>query len=229
MTTPPKDLVILLHGILRSKFDMWPLSLYLQKHGYATLNIVYPARKHGLETLAAHVQDKIAACPAYKTAPAVHFVTHSMGGLVTRYLIAREKPKNLGRVVMLSPPNTGSEMADALMQNKVLRPFYKNIFGPASQQLLTTYAHPPETARVDYPLGVIAGTRSINPLAEPLLKSLRGKPHDGPHDGIVPVARTHLEDAADHVSLPVSHGLMMFNPGVMRHTLAFLQSGRFAA
>lgn len=224
MTSSSKDLVILLHGILRSQFDMWPLSLYLQKHGYQTLNILYPARKNPLETLADYVQDKIAACPAYAAAPNIHFVTHSMGGLVTRYLIARHRPQNLGHVVMLSPPNTGSDMADALMDNRALSPLYKSIFGPAGQQLLTDYAHPHASQQIIYPLGIIAGSRSINPLAGLLLKGR----NQGPHDGIVPVTRTHIQGQAAHITLPVSHGLMMFNPEVMREILAFLSNGQFS-
>jgi pimeloyl-ACP methyl ester carboxylesterase len=218
-----KGLVILLHGILRSTFDMWPLSVYLQKYGYRTLNILYPARKYDLKTLAAYVQEKITACPDAADAPHINFVTHSMGGLVTRYLIANNRPEKLGRVVMLSPPNTGSEMADALMQNNALRPFYKTIFGPAGQQLLTSFVHSKESQYINYPLGIIAGSRSINPLAGALLKGRT----DSIHDGIVPVARTALNGMQGHITLPVSHGLMMFNPEVMRQTLTFLNAGKF--
>lgn len=212
-----KDLIILLHGILRSKTDMLPLAFYLRRHGYEALNILYPSRKKSLEELTEFIHEKIAAHPAYHDAPALHFVTHSMGGLIARYYIAKYRPARLGRVVMLSPPNTGSELADFLAGHKILAPLYKRFFGPAGAQLKTDYAH--QDADIDYPLGVIAGTRSINPLAIGVLP--------GAHDGIVPVERTRINGMRDHITLPVTHTFMMFSPLVMRQTLQFLQSGNF--
>jgi triacylglycerol lipase len=140
-----------------------------------------------------------------------------MGGLIARYYIAAHRPQNLGKVVMLAPPNTGSEFADALSSNPVLAPLYMKLFGPASLQLKTDYAHIDKS--VNYPLGIIAGNFSINPLALGVLP--------GRHDGIVPVERTKIDGMADHLVLPVTHTFMMFNPKVMAQTLHFLEHGRF--
>ncbi|MEM7650895.1 MAG: alpha/beta fold hydrolase [Pseudomonadota bacterium] len=211
---PHKDLVILLHGILRSKTDMLMLDKFLEKNGYDTLNILYPSREMSLEDLTNFVAEKIGDNKNRK----LHFVTHSMGGLIARYFIATHKPKNLGRVVMLSPPNTGSEFADFLHDNEILGPAFRKIFGPAGSQLKTDYQH--IDGDITYPLGIIAGSSSINPLAPWVLK-------DGDHDGIVPVERTKIEGMTDHIVIPTTHTFMMFNPKVMEQTLYFLKYEKF--
>lgn len=213
-----KDLVVLLHGILRSKTDMLPLSKYLQKRGYYTANILYPSRKMDIESLSDYVAEQIENNPHYNKNAKLHFVVHSMGGLISRYYIEHKKPENLGNVVMLSPPNTGSEFADNLKENRYLSKTYEKIFGPAGQQLSTDYAHP--DTKITYPLGVIAGTRSINPLAWFFLPK-------GAHDGIVPVERTKIEGMRDHIEMPVTHTFMMFNPKVMQQVHHFLKHSEF--
>ena len=213
----PKDIVVLLHGILRSKTDMLMLDKFLEKRGYDTINILYPSREMPLEDLTTFITDKIENNPAYSSSKTLNFVTHSMGGLLARYYIATHKPQNLGKVVMLGPPNTGSEFADFMHDNEILGPVFRAIFGPASSQLKTDYQH--IDGDIDYPLGVIAGSTSVNPLAPWIL--------DGQHDGIVPVERTKIDGMTDHIIIPATHTFMMFNPKVMTQTLHFLEHGQF--
>lgn len=212
-----KEMVVLLHGILRSKLDMLPLTKYLQDRGYDALNILYPSREKSLEDLSDFVHEKILSYPGYDDGVTVHFVTHSMGGLITRYYIARQTPERLGKVVMLGPPNTGSEFADWLSDTEILAPLFKTVFGPASTQLRTDYKH--IDGDITYPLGVIAGSTSINPLAPWIL--------NGAHDGIVPVERTKIDGMSDHIVIPATHSFMMFNPDVMAQVYAFLKNGKF--
>lgn len=200
---------------------MLPLSRYLERRGYNTLNILYPSRRENLENLTSFIEKKITSCEEYSADKTLHFVTHSMGGLIARYYIATRKPQNLGKVVMLGPPNTGSESADFLTNNKHLAPLYTKIFGPASAQLTTSYKHIDE--QINYPLGIIAGNRSINPLALWMLP----KKIVGEHDGIVPVERTKIAGMSDHIILPATHSFMMFNPAVMKQVATFLESGHF--
>ena len=214
---PLNEIVVLLHGILRSKTDMLMLDKFLEKRGYETINILYPSREMSLEDLTAFVTNKIENNPLYSTDKTLNFATHSMGGLIARYYIATHKPKNLGKVVMLGPPNTGSEFADFLDDNKIFGPAFRAIFGPASTQLKTGYDH--IDGDITYPLGVIAGSTSINPLAPWVL--------DGQHDGIVPVERTKIDGMSDHIVIPATHSFMMFNPKVMEQTLNFLKDGKF--
>ncbi len=211
------EFVVLLHGILRSKTDMLPLTKYLEKRGYGVINILYPSRENTLEELVEFVHGKIEDCKDFTDEHTLHFVTHSMGGLITRYYIHECRPKNLGKVVMLGPPNTGSEFADFLNDHKLFGPAFKSIFGPASQQLVTDYDH--IDGDIDYPLGVIAGNVSINPLAPWVL--------EGEHDGIVPVERTKIEGMSDHIVMPATHSFMMFNPDVMAQAHHFLEHGEF--
>lgn len=212
-----QEIVVLLHGILRSKTDMLFLRKNFEENGYDTLNILYPSREKSLEDLSEFVHEKIINHPGYSDDTTVNFVTHSMGGLITRYYIARYKPKNLGKVVMLGPPNTGSEFADWLTETEALAPIYKMLFGTAGQQLTTKHKH--IDREINYPLGVIAGNASINPLAPWIL--------DGEHDGIVPVERTKIEGMKDHIIMPATHSFMMFNPQVINQALYFLQHEEF--
>jgi pimeloyl-ACP methyl ester carboxylesterase len=215
------EFVVLLHGIMRSKTDMLPMKHYLEKQGYDTLNILYPSRKKNLEDLTNFVEEKIRASKNYNDDKKLHFVTHSMGGLLARYYIATRKPKNLSSVVMLGPPNTGSEYADFLTDHKKLAPLFKKIFGPASDQLTTRHKH--TDGDITFPLGVIAGNISINPLTLWMMP----KKLVGDHDGIVPVERTKIAGMKDHIVVRSTHTFMMFNPRVMRQVAHFLKEQRF--
>tara|TARA_B100001989_G_scaffold252975_1_gene237295 strand:+ start:3080 stop:3751 length:672 start_codon:yes stop_codon:yes gene_type:complete len=209
--------VVLLHGILRSRIDMFPITKYLENKGYDTLNILYPSREQSLEDLTNFVHDKMQNCDHCQSNKTLHFVTHSMGSLIARYYITIHKPENLGKVVMLGPPNTGSEFADWLSDTKIIAPLFKHIYGPAGGQLRTDYAHIDK--EINYPLGVIAGNVSVNPLAPWVLP--------GEHDGIVPVERTKIEGMADHIVVQATHSFMMFNPSVMEQIYHFLQNSKF--
>ncbi|MDH5722341.1 MAG: alpha/beta hydrolase [Alphaproteobacteria bacterium] len=211
------ETVILLHGILRSKMDMYPITKYLEGKGYDTLNILYPSRQQSLEELTNFIHEKIQTTDHCLENKELHFVTHSMGSLIARYYITIHKPENLGKVVMLGPPNTGSEFADFLSETKIIAPLFKHIYGPAGQQLRTDYTHIDKD--ITYPLGVIAGNMSINPLAPWVLP--------GEHDGIVPVERTKIEGMTDHIVVQATHSFMMFNPKVMGQIHHFLEYNKF--
>jgi hypothetical protein len=137
--------------------------------------------------------------------------------LLARVYIARCRPKRLGRVAMLGTPNSGSEIADRLRH---FRP-YRAFFGPAGQQLGTqrdeavNALFPP----VDYPVGIIAGNRSIYPITSALLPK--------PHDGRVSVENTKLDGMADHIVIRTSHPWLVRDSVAIEQTIAFLRDGRF--
>ena len=211
-----RDGVILLHGISRTALSFRKMQLTLERSGYATLNIDYPSRRATLETLAENIHPAIELFVSGLGGP-VHFVGHSMGGLLARVYLARHRPERLGRVVMLGTPNGGSEIADRLKNISAYRAF----FGPAGQQLGTqrdsaiAALFPP----VDYPVGIVAGDRSIDPLASAFLPK--------PHDGRVSVANTRLDGMADHVVIATAHPWLMRNSVAIEQTIAFLRDGKF--
>jgi pimeloyl-ACP methyl ester carboxylesterase len=211
-----RDRVLLLHGLAASSRSLRRLERAIVSEGYETLNLAYPSCRMRLADLVeqVHAQRDWIAHPNGRT----HIVTYSMGGLLARGYIARHRPPNLGRVVMLAPPNGGSEVADLLAENFL----YRCIFGPVGAELTTN--RPESVAQllgnVDYPLGVIAGNRFIDPLGWLFIS--------GPNDGRVSVERTKVYGMTDHVTIPASHFAMMRNKSAFRYTIHFLKHGRFS-
>ncbi|HEX5361389.1 MAG TPA: alpha/beta fold hydrolase, partial [Fluviicoccus sp.] len=180
--------------------------------GHPVCNVGYPSRQENIQQLAQdHVLPKIRAClPGY--AGPVHFVTHSMGGLVVRQL-AQQQALQIGRVVMLAPPNRGSEIVDRLGDNALFR----RVGGPAAQQLRSRADDP---APPSFQLGVLAGDRTLNPWLSLLLP--------GANDGKVTVASTRLPGMQDFRVLHTSHPLILHNRTAIDMTVNFIEFGCFA-
>jgi len=207
--------VVLLHGIARTSASLTRLERALRASGFATLNIDYASRRKPITALADDIHPEVARF-AERDAP-LHFVAHSMGGLVTRAYIAKYRPDRLGGVVMLGTPNGGSEVADLLSRYRLYGAFY----GPAGLEL-TTARRPNALPAVNYPVGVIAGNRFIDPVA-----GLFVLPK--PNDGRVSVASAMLAGMADHIVVKASHTGLPRNGVAIEQTIAFLHEGRFNA
>lgn len=214
------DKVVLLHGIGRTSRSLDRLEGVLQDEDYQTLSITYPSRRYTLEQLAEWLRDIVLDASFWNDADGkIHFVGHSMGGLLTRYYLDRYRanvpPIKLGRVVMMGTPHQGSEVADFWHK----APPYKWFYGPAGQQL-TTSVMGQVAKKPYYELGMIAGT-----LSWPYVDSWFVMP--GENDGRVSVESTKIEGMKDHITVPATHTFIMDRPDVQRQVVAFLKSGSF--
>lgn len=210
--------VILLHGMGRTNRSMAKMARHLVEKGYGVVNLDYPSTQASIETLSRGiVAETVQRCRSEHPSGPIHFVTHSLGGILVRqYLQAHRLPPG-SRVVMLSPPNQGSEIAD-MMKDCFL---YRWIMGPAGQQLGTDAASlPNRLGPVDVPVGIITGDGTLEPWFSSRMP--------GPDDGKVSVARARLVEMTDFIVVHKSHGFIMNDPEVIAQTIRFLEHGGFA-
>jgi pimeloyl-ACP methyl ester carboxylesterase len=211
----PPETVVLLHGLMRRASSMRPLALRLEREGFAVRNVGYPSWRLDRERLLARLDSELAPWRGDGTGR-VHFVTHSLGGILLRAWLEREPLAALGRVVMLAPPNAGSEVVDRLGAWRMARV----LLGPTGQLLGTREgAWPGGLPPAGFEVGIIAGTRSINPLFSVVLP--------GENDGSVSVASTRLAGAAGFLTVPHTHTFIMRSRRVHDEVIGFLRTGRF--
>lgn len=210
------DGVILLHGLARASTSMAKIERSLTAEGYTVLNLDYPSRKHTIGQLSKSTLHPAFIHPRLRHCKRIHIVTHSMGGIIVRHYLKNRRPARLGRVVMLAPPNQGSEVVDRIGCWRSFR----WINGPAGQQLGTgRNSLPKQLPPANFELGIIAGCRSINWINSSMIP--------GVDDGKVSVTSTRLKGTRAHLVVKSSHPFIMRHPAAIRATLAFLQTGSF--
>ena len=195
-----RELVVLAHGMGRTPASMWWLARALRAEGYRVLNWGYSSYSRPVPELGARLAHDAAA--ALGAAPKVHFVGHSLGTVLIRWVLANARPERVGRVVLLAPPNRGAARADAAA------PYLSWLLPP-----LADLRSDPDAATVrlrapaEVEVGIIAGES----------------------DRTVAVAETRLDGARGHVLVPSGHTFIMLRRDVHRLVLAFLRSGSFEA
>lgn len=200
--TCKKDYVVLLHGFWRTSRSMRKIEEVLLEEGYCVINLDYPSKKEKIENLSNNYLKKALEekCPDQDRK--IHFVTHSMGGIIVRYFLANNKLENLGRVVMLAPPNKGAKLADFCSKFSIAN----KISGPALKQLKTGQKGLPNVIPFPkYEVGIIAGK----------------------YDQKTPANYTRLKNMKDFLLVPRVHTYIMEADEVMMAVIKFLREGKF--
>lgn len=217
------ELVVIIHGLMRTKWSMKKLEKFFKHKGYDTLNINYfsltnPISKIALEVLPKSLNKKLKK----KQYSKIHFVTHSLGGIITRYYFTHYKniPETMktGKIVMIAPPNKGAELAEKWRD----RLWFKYTQGPAGQHIGTgahSVIHQLNPLTID--VGIIAGNKPVNHLTALLLPS--------ENDGTVTVESTKLSEMKDHITLPYNHTFICNKKVVWEQAHHFLENGSFFA
>lgn len=215
-TSAVAECVVLLHGLGRLSNSMSELETKLAPAGYSVANIKYPSRSQPIDVLAADAIGRGLAQCRSEGVGEIHFITHSLGGILLRYYLTNNIIDELGRVVMLGPPNQGSEIVDGLLPI----PGFGFIGGPAGVALGTGEGSIIDSlGPVDFDLGIIAGSTNINPLEFLFIA--------GPSDSIVSIESTKVRGMNAHMVLPVTHTFMMRNNEVIEQAIHYLKTGAF--
>ena len=209
--------VVLLHGLGRNKCIMQPLEKHLVAEGYNVYNDDYVSRQYSVEDCAEQIYRRIHSYFAIDK-QSLHFVGHSLGGIIIRYLLAHFSFSNVGRVILIGTPNQGTPIVDFLRHF----PWYRWTYGPAGQQLGTgkdSIIHQ-LPKRANFECGIIAGNRTVDPWFSWTLLP-------GPNDGKVTVESTKLDGMQDFQMVPVAHPHLPKRLSVIQLVSCFLKTGRF--
>ncbi|MES9990763.1 MAG: alpha/beta hydrolase [Candidatus Thiodiazotropha sp.] len=211
------ECAILLHGMGRTAFSMGAIEAALVDQGYQVWNESYPGLSKSVEELSVPaIEPGLEYCGG-KKAEKIHFVTHSLGGILVRFYLQEHHIAELGRIVMLAPPNRGSEVADEMKDGY----WYQTIMGPSGQELGTDEKSLPNRLKpIPGEIGIIAGKVDGEPWFLPEIP--------GDDDGKVAVERTKLAEMKDFLLVEEGHAFIMRDDEVIRQILHFLRHGEFA-
>lgn len=208
--------VVLLHGMYRSSYAMRPVERYLNTLGYQVTNISYPSTSLEIEELAEQYLHPVISQLRTETKGPIHFVTHSMGGILVRHYLKNHPTPDVGNVVMIAPPNKGTDLVDVFGGGD----FVTDRTGPAGKQLSASdQSFVNQLGPVDFHLGVIAGNKNGNWVTSSLLP--------GDDDGVVSVESTKVENMADFVTVPYKHYRLRGAKPVLQQAAHFLKYGAF--
>jgi pimeloyl-ACP methyl ester carboxylesterase len=209
LTPHSSEAVVLVHGLFRNGWEMALLRLRLAAVGYRMVRFTYPTVRVSPEKNAKDLQAFIDRIET----ETLHFVAHSLGGLVIRYLFHNFPQQRPGRIVTMGTPHQGSSAAASLSHTLSGRLLLGESFKHGLSGDVPSWTHGHE-------IGVIAGSAGIG---MGLLVTYLSRPNDG----TVAVVETYLPNATDHITIPVSHVGMLLSDEVIYQTRCFLRHGRF--
>ncbi len=216
MKNNSSEYIILLHGMGRSKNSMKKVEKYFLRQGYNLLNIDYPSTKKSVEFLANTFLFNIISTHIDPSIKKIHFITHSLGGIIVRMYLQNHPIPDGSKIVMLAPPNHGSEVTDFLKNNI----FYKYATGEAGQRLTTNNTSlPHQLAEIPYDVGIIAGNKTLEPWFSLLI--------DGENDGKVSTKSTQLKEMKDFIVVPHAHTFIMNFNEVHQQIHNFIKQSTF--
>ncbi len=220
-TAHDDECVILLHGSYGRANSMQHIMKRLQNDGYNVQNIGYAATKYKIERLATAVEDGVVRCQLAK-ASIIHIVGYSLGAIITRYYLANAHVPNIGRIILISPPNKGFPFAN--MTKTLHKKYFLKKYGPAGLQLLTnfdSFVHKIPTISGKN-IAIIAGNRHRS-----ILDIVRSIFIQGVDDGRISVLSTKLAGVPNHLVVSSSHDNILYNRHVHEQVSYFLQYGAF--
>lgn len=201
--------VVLIHGLFMHGIVLRPMARYLEKEGFHCHRFSYASLRLPLKENVRLLSDFVNSCES----EVVHFVGHSLGGLLIRALFAWYGVNKSGRIVMLGTPNKLTRVQEALGST----PLGAMLLGKSLPACYTEGSQWPKLMRET---GLIAGSRSVG--AGRLFATL-----PAPNDGTVTLDETGADDITETKILPVTHTTMLFSSEVFAQTTRFLRSGRF--
>lgn len=209
------EAIIFIHGMGRKHHSFRKLQKEAKRRGYITYNQTYSSTKQKVEYSSKQYIEKALDSLKVHAPTKVHFVTHSLGGILIRYYLSHYTIKNLGAIAMLAPPNQGSHITER----------YKNLFwyktatGVAGQQLGISNNQLLKSLKpINTKLLIIAGSRSSDPWFNSVF--------DEPHDGKVSVRATKLAEPHKHITVDAGHTFIMNNAEVQKHIFEFLSNAK---
>ncbi|CAH9018511.1 esterase/lipase family protein [Candidatus Nitrosacidococcus sp. I8] len=209
-STNKQETIVLLHGLWMYKFGLYPMAKRLRGYGYHVVCFGYPSvRRHPKE-----ISDSLHQQIAQLENETIHFVGHSLGGLLIQHFFETYPNQRSGRVVALGSPFGSSKAAHKVYS----LPLGRYILGKSTEEKLLLEPRSPWHFKQE--LGVISGTRSAD-----LGKIITHLPL--PNDGTITVEETKQEGMTDHCLLEINHNGLLFSPLVVPFIDRFLQMGHF--
>lgn len=198
-----QEIIVLVHGLMRTSLSMWPLKNFLKRKGYEVYIYGYPSHKYSIQEHGTYLNQYIKNLLAKNPGIKINFITHSLGGIITREALSKlskEQLKSIGSLIMLAPPNQGSKLAKISTKMFPMLTFpIKPLAELSSDQ--TSYVHHVPVPNIK--IGIIAGR----------------------YDAKVPPEYARLEGQNDPVIVNSNHTFIMNNTQTRELIIKFLKNG----